>query len=161
MKRIIIIIILSLATFMVYGRNSSISDIPDSIRGMFIADSISETRLKEDFFCKYFKKLRRKLKGKESVVIRDFDLEEFIAIIDDMGQFGIIKNPHSNLTITKDQYNTIYNWFKKVSPYITRSMTKNFIKINYMAFCSDYEIEKLERLLSQYRKILMSHYQDE
>lgn len=55
MKRIIIIIILSLATFMVYGRNSSISDIPDSIRGMFIADSISETRLKEDFFCKYFK----------------------------------------------------------------------------------------------------------
>ena len=151
MNRIFIILILSLASFTSYGQSSS---IPDSIRGMFIADSISETILKDGYLYKNFKKLKIKLKGKESVIIMDFDLQEFIAVIDNMGQFGIITNPHCNIAITKNQYNTIYSWYQKVSPYITKSMIKDFIKINYMAFCSDYEIKRMENLLSQYREYL-------
>ena len=62
------------------------------------------------------------------------------------------------MVISAHQYHTVLNWYKKVSRIITLSMLKKFIKRNYMALCSDYEIEQMEILLSQYKKRLRLYY---
>ena len=112
---------------------------------------------KKRYFNHNFKILKKELGNKDSIVVHYSNVKEFIGVLEDMGDFGIIKNPY-HMVISAQQYHTVLNWYKKVSRIITLSMLKKFIKRNYMALCSDYEIEQMEILLSQYKKRLRLYY---
>lgn len=159
MKRNIVIFILLLNVMASYSQRKL---TPDTLRGMYIADSIVESKHiinKRNYFRKNFKKLRKEIGSSDSVVVHNYDIIEFIVLLDDMSDYGFIKNPYI-ITISLQQYHSIRKWYKKVSRYITLPMLKNFIKGNYMLLCSDYEKEKMDRLLCQYRENLMFHYKN-
>lgn len=154
--KILFIIVFLLNAITTFGQNMQ---IPDTLRGMSFADSIVESKhiTKKRYFNHNFKILKKELGNKDSIVVHNSNVKEFIGVLEDMGDFGIIKKPY-HMVISAQQYHTVLNWYKKVSRIITLSMLKKFIKRNYMALCSDYEIEQMEILLSQYKKRLRLYY---
>lgn len=156
--KLLFIIVFLLNAITTFGQNMQ---IPDTLRGMSFADSIVESKhiTKKRYFNHNFKILKKKLGEKDSIVVHDSNVREFIGVLEDMGDFGIIKNPYQ-IVISVQQYHAILNWYKKVSRIITLSMLKDFIKRNYMVLCSDYEIEQMEKLLYQYKKSLRLYYKN-
>lgn len=93
MKRNLVIFILLLNVMASYSQRKL---TPDTLRGMYIADSIVESKHiinKRNYFRKNFKKLRKEIGSSDSVVVHNYDIIEFIVLLDDMSDYGFIKNP--------------------------------------------------------------------
>lgn len=151
---LIIFIILIFDFQFTYGQDY----IPDSVRGIIIADSIVNSKNIEsvdsyfgtnlDFLETLFDHNFQK------IIIYNFDLIEFIWVYSDMSQHDLIRDPHKNLWLSYQELIKMKKWYRKNREKITLCMLKNFIKINYMAFSSDKEQERLEEKLARYRSLL-------
>ena len=87
------IIVFLLNAITTFGQNMQ---IPDTLRGMSFADSIVESKhiTKKRYFNHNFKILKKELGNKDSIVVHNSNVKEFIGVLEDMGDFGIIKNPY-------------------------------------------------------------------